>query len=100
MPRKPITPATPASRTYSRRCRFGGGAHYAVRRPGPTGAIVESTEFCAFADELHVDALEQMRLDSVGALAVPGSTREDVEGELQEKIAAYRAARASVSGIV
>jgi hypothetical protein len=90
-PRK--TTASPASKTFTRRVRFGGGASYSVRRPGPDGRVIEVEDFAACGDEITVDALEQMRLDSLGALCPPDWTLADLEAESERRIAAYRNAR-------
>lgn len=98
MPRKaaPGALANPASRTFTRRCRCGGGAGYRVRMPGPDGRVAEVGQTAKFGELITADAIEIMRLDSIGALAPPNSSQEDVERELKERIARYQAERSTL----
>jgi hypothetical protein len=89
-------PASPASKLFRRRVRFGGGAGYNVRRPGPDGSVVQTVEHANRGEEIVVDAIEALRLDSLGALAAPGATAADIKAESDARIAQYRAERSSV----
>jgi hypothetical protein len=96
--KQPTAPAA-ASKTYRRRVQIVS-AGYTVRVPGPTGALVELQQEAAFGDEVVLDAQEQMRLDSLGALAPVGATRESIEAESDERIEAYRSVRRGVAGVI
>lgn len=85
-------PSSPASRTFSRRCRIAA-AGYKVKMPGPDGRIAEVSQWAESGDEIVAAAIEIMRLDSLGALAFPGATREDVEAEAMARIERYQSAR-------
>ena len=97
-PRKQ-TAASTTPKSFERRIQLGGGAGFTRRVPGPDGRLVEVTEQAAFGDLVVLDALEQMRLDSLGALAPAGATREDVQAEFDQRVAAYRGARSNVAAV-
>lgn len=80
---KQPTAAPPASKTFKRRVQIMA-AGYVVQVPGPTGALVKLQQDAMCGDEITVDAQEMMRLDSLGALAPVGATRESVEAEANE----------------
>jgi hypothetical protein len=88
----PSAPTSLASKTFRRRVRTVG-LTYAVSRPTTDGPVERVFEDAYFGDEVELSAMEAMRLDSSGALAPPGATREDVIAERDAKIQAYRAAR-------
>jgi hypothetical protein len=99
-PRSPKQPtAAPASKTFTRRVQIVS-AGYTVKVPGPTGALVELQAEAAFGEEVVLDAQEQMRLDSLGALAPPGATRESIEAESDARIENYRSVRRGVAGVI
>lgn len=99
-PRSPKQPtAAPASKTFKRRVQIVS-AGYIVKVPGPTGALVELQAEAAFGEEVVLDAQEQMRLDSLAALAPPGATREDVQSAFDDRVESYRAARRGVAGVI
>jgi hypothetical protein len=100
MPRKAPEMENPATKTFERRVALGGGAGYTTRRPGTGGTVVETQEVAAFGELIVVDPIEQMRLECLGALGPVGCTRESLEAEAAARVAAYRGARATVSGIV
>jgi hypothetical protein len=92
----PPKPAPAASKATARRVRLLS-ATYASRQPGPDGKVVEVLAHGNFGDEIVLDPREEMRLDSLGALAPPGATLADVESERARRIEAYRSARKEIA---
>lgn len=99
MPRKTTAAAQIRQPLFKRRVR-AASVSYPVRAPGPDGRVVEVFREASKGDEITADAFTIMRLDSLGMLAPPGATAEDVEREADERLERYRAARRSVGGAV
>jgi hypothetical protein len=88
----------PANQTVARRVRVVS-AQYRVRVPGANGRMTEVENWGAFGEEIQLDPIEAMRLDSLGALCPPGWTKADAEADRDARIARYRAERSGVGAL-
>jgi hypothetical protein len=88
-------PLAPASKTYTRRVRILG-ASFNARVPGPDGRLVEIAHDARFGDEVELSAIECARLDSLGVLCPPGTSRDELQREHDARLSRYRSARSGV----
>jgi hypothetical protein len=97
LPRK-TTPEDAAKALLTRRVS-AAGVTYPLRTIGPDGRPAEVMRFAAQGEEFTASAAAILDLDCVGSLAPPGATLEDVEREVQAKIARYRAQRSTMGSL-
>lgn len=88
----------PAAQLSERRVRHMGAGYFA-HSTDVEGKVVLVQQHALRGEAIMLTPIEESRLDCLNALAPPGATADDVADEIQKTEDAYKAARASVSGV-
>ncbi len=91
----PSTAVKPRAR--QRLVRHAVVAYNTVERR-PTGEAIEVPHTALRGEVITIEAVEEAKLDSMGALAVVGQTVADLDAEDEARIEAYRQGRLNATG--